>query len=670
MTNVIEKVRNDDKSTYSTTLAPTMEQQAIFETKKKESIPKKRHLDEVDGNDFATSALEDDLQQPPLKSASTSPFLSLRTLFNRQGLGFGSKKISPTELNNNLLGFSEPVFDKPPPKHIGFLDWQRLEHATKSLQKNLYYVLSLAPNYNELKHLMNSDELDNNMRSELQQGGDLITLASKLKFKYQMKGLGIFDDFLNGEIEFTKEELEILDDLDKKLVATSNLQIGIADKSQQQQREQQQEQPQEQPQEQQQQELKQQQEQKDESLLSPLVSPQASQSPSDVSPTGIKNDLPTLPVIRDSALYEKVFVHKSTVNNRTYLGSDALIHKHNERLEFYGDSILNNLITIIIYNKFPNNTEGELSKIRAAMINNRVLKEIAVDYGFDKKLRTRIDQDVLNLGEQKIYADVFEAYIGALGLERQFDLKEVKDWLEILYAKRITDLQREYIKDPLDRDAKAELYSMIGTGDLHPTYKVHSAGDGIHTDYVVDCFMNREFLGRGIAVNQKEASLRAAMNALKNTAVLEKYVIERKKIEKPVRLLRKERLELKRLEKQRKLEAELEDEDGEESELFVPDSPIHTSMFPIKVDYDDELEHDVKNSLYALIGKETGTKPEYIVAATENNKHTVQLRIRNLNVATACDTSKRKAMSRCANAIWKDKAALKELCKRFEPPKR
>ncbi|CAK9441398.1 uncharacterized protein LODBEIA_P52660 [Lodderomyces beijingensis] len=532
--------------------------------------------------------------------------------------GSGAKKARITEASKTSA-FTEPIFDKPPPQRIGFLDMQRLEYATKAVQKGIQLILTQAPTYNELAYLLNSPELDSGTRSELQQG-DLISLASKLKSKYKLGKLPVLDDILNGVIVLTKEELEASARSEPK-IAAQNVQLNLP----------------------------------------------FNNAVNEISPNGVKNDLPPLPVINDTTLYEKVFVHKSTVNNKTYLGSEALIHKHNERLEFFGDSIFNNLITLIIYEKFPNCSEGDLSKIRAALVNNRVLKQIAIDYGFDKKLRTRIPEGTLSNGEQKIYADVFEAYVGALGIERKFDLQEVKDWLENLYENRIIELQSEFIKDPLDRDAKTELYSKIGTADVHPNYKVVTVGDGVHVEYVVECTIKGEFLGRGSAAGAKEASLRAAMAALDNTAVLEKYYLERKKVEKPIKIARRERNEVKNKEKLKKLQETKDNGESKSDPDFKPASPIRTSMFPVPVNYDDEVDWDAKNQLYALIGKETATRPEYVIAATDNNKHTVHLRIRNLNVATASDTSKKKAMSRCASAVWKNKDALRELCKRFEP---
>ncbi|KAI5965832.1 uncharacterized protein KGF55_001195 [Candida pseudojiufengensis] len=528
--------------------------------------------------------------------------------------GFKKVKTSISEVSK-ISTFGEAKFDKEP-SYVGFLDIQRLEYAAKLVQKNVGLIIKSAPDYYELIKLINSSNIDSTTRNELK-SSDLMALACKIKSKYKLGEVPILDQIYENDIKITKEDQIKLSKLESE--NPKPLQYEIPKKE-----------------------------------------------IDEISITGIDNDLPPLPKINDISLFEKVFVHKSGVNNRTYLGAEAMIQAHNERLEFLGDSILNNLVTLTIYRTFPLCNEGQLSKIRSDLVNNNMLKKLAFQYGFDKKLRTNFAVDSTKPADQKMYADVFEAYVGALAIERGSDLKEVQEWLEQLYAPTLTQLKNQYLKPPVDRDAKSQLYAIIGRADLRPTYEIVTAGDGITTNFVVDCKMGFEFLGRGIASSSKDASLGAATNALKNTKVLEKYALQRLEIEKPVRIQRKERNEQKRLEKLKKLEEEEKASlNSEEEEPFIPDSPIHTDLFPIEIKDNIELNVEAKNKLYALIGTKTGTKPEYIVSQNEFGKFTVNLKIRNLLVGTAIDSSKKKAMSKVANALLMNDEAIHELCKRF-----
>nr|7DEY_A Chain A, RNase III [Scheffersomyces stipitis CBS 6054]7DEY_B Chain B, RNase III [Scheffersomyces stipitis CBS 6054]7DEY_C Chain C, RNase III [Scheffersomyces stipitis CBS 6054]7DEY_D Chain D, RNase III [Scheffersomyces stipitis CBS 6054] len=229
---------------------------------------------------------------------------------------------------------------------------------------------------------------------------------------------------------------------------------------------------------------------------------------------------PPLPFIKDQTLYERVFVHKSVVNGKTYLDQNDLINSHNERLEFLGDSVLNNLVTLIIYDKFPSASEGKLTKMRSQLIDNHTLTQFSFEYGFDKRLKTKTDEEILKTGDQKVYADIFEAYIGALSVERGLDLREIKDWLEKLYAPKLEAFKVNFLQESVNKEAKSELYSIVGTASSHPLYVVVEEGNGSH-DFVVECRMGNDVLGRAKAPSQKEAGLRAAMDALKNRQLLE-----------------------------------------------------------------------------------------------------------------------------------------------------
>ncbi|TLD85282.1 ribonuclease III [Helicobacter sp. MIT 11-5569] len=103
---------------------------------------------------------------------------------------------------------------------------------------------------------------------------------------------------------------------------------------------------------------------------------------------------------------------------------EALTHKstkkgaHNERLEFLGDAVLDLIIGEFLYKKFPNSREGELSKMRASMVNEKAFAKVARylkigDYIFIS------NSEEQNHGRQKdsILSNAFEAVIGAIYLE-------------------------------------------------------------------------------------------------------------------------------------------------------------------------------------------------------------------------------------------------------------
>jgi ribonuclease-3 len=105
----------------------------------------------------------------------------------------------------------------------------------------------------------------------------------------------------------------------------------------------------------------------------------------------------------------------------------ALTHRshssaHNERLEFLGDSVVNCAVALELYHKFPQLTEGELSRLRANLVNQHALAGVAARFGFGEQL-------LLGEGEARsggsrrpsILADAVEAVIGAVFLDAGFD---------------------------------------------------------------------------------------------------------------------------------------------------------------------------------------------------------------------------------------------------------
>ena len=108
-------------------------------------------------------------------------------------------------------------------------------------------------------------------------------------------------------------------------------------------------------------------------------------------------------------------------------------HLNNERLEFLGDAILNCTVAQILYERFPKAKEGELTRLRASLVNSRRLLEIAERFRFT-------DDIMVGLGERKsgsflresILADVVEALIGAIYLDTGLEAAQnrIKAWWE------------------------------------------------------------------------------------------------------------------------------------------------------------------------------------------------------------------------------------------------
>lgn len=163
---------------------------------------------------------------------------------------------------------------------------------------------------------------------------------------------------------------------------------------------------------------------------------------------GVHHDLPPLPDIRDPAIEARIFVHKSYTNGNDSMSNKEKINTNNERLEFIGDAVLELIATDIVVERYPDLSEGELSRIRIAIIRNETLEKFARAYGFDKKAEliykgsetSQGFEQSINIVESdkkytKFIADLMEAYIGGIYMDRGIEgYAVIKEWLVELYG--------------------------------------------------------------------------------------------------------------------------------------------------------------------------------------------------------------------------------------------
>lgn len=137
-------------------------------------------------------------------------------------------------------------------------------------------------------------------------------------------------------------------------------------------------------------------------------------------------------------IYRKSFVHKSycTRKNENFMngnkmcpeGCIPLQEESNERLEFFGDSILNLVISDYIFERFPDDNEGFLTKMRTKLVNGKMLAFLSKEIKFDKLviISKQIEENN-GRNNSNIIEDVFEAFIAAIYLDLGFE--SAKEWI-------------------------------------------------------------------------------------------------------------------------------------------------------------------------------------------------------------------------------------------------
>lgn len=207
---------------------------------------------------------------------------------------------------------------------------------------------------------------------------------------------------------------------------------------------------------------------------------------------------------KDRLLIASAFIHCSYVNEHRN------IPVNNERLEFLGDSVLGILIADELYRRFPEKTEGELSTLRAKLIEASSCVIYVEKLGVEKYLLLGKGEKLnKGRGRQSILADLFEAIIGAIYLDGGFPA--AKNFLQNHFDEIINTL----IESPED-NWKALLQDLCQKKyQATPSYSiVQTNGPEHNKNFVVDVLVNGEAWGTGNGPSKKEAQRNAALDAI------------------------------------------------------------------------------------------------------------------------------------------------------------
>ena len=182
---------------------------------------------------------------------------------------------------------------------------------------------------------------------------------------------------------------------------------------------------------------------------------------------------------------------------------------HNERLEFLGDSILGQAVTIKLYRDYPDLAEGELAKRRAALVSTVALAEIArgLDLGAHLKLG-KGEKQTGGRNKDSILADTVEALIGAVFLST--DAATADRFVLDLVAPLLADPER--FTETLD--PKTALQKIAAERGLpHPPYETTGTGPDHDRLYTAVVTLDGE-TGTGTGTSKKVAELAAARDAV------------------------------------------------------------------------------------------------------------------------------------------------------------
>jgi ribonuclease-3 len=200
------------------------------------------------------------------------------------------------------------------------------------------------------------------------------------------------------------------------------------------------------------------------------------------------------------------------LTHRSYLNEHPEALEDNERLEFLGDAVLDFLVGAWLYNRFPELPEGNLTRLRSALVRTEQLAEFAEDIDLGGVI-------LLGHGEEEaggrdrptLLCGAFEALIGALYLDSGITA------VQAFVSPMLEPAANNILSDHKDKDPKSLLQEWAqAQGFGTPSYQTVSATGPDHAKvFTIEVYIQGEKYGRGVGNSKQTAAKIAASSALK-----------------------------------------------------------------------------------------------------------------------------------------------------------
>ena len=206
----------------------------------------------------------------------------------------------------------------------------------------------------------------------------------------------------------------------------------------------------------------------------------------------------------EPALLRLALTHRS-------VSSEDPGRKDNERLEFLGDAVLQLVVTDLLYEAYPQLAEGQMAKVRAAVVSREALAEIARFLEIGRQIELAPSEEATG-GREKdsILADAVEAVIGAIYLDG--GLEPARHAILEMWADRVA----ERAKQPGVKDYKTRLQELTARDGSRPVYSVDGAGPDHNRRFRAVVTVDGTEYGSGEGRSKKEAEQAAARQAIES----------------------------------------------------------------------------------------------------------------------------------------------------------
>jgi ribonuclease-3 len=237
----------------------------------------------------------------------------------------------------------------------------------------------------------------------------------------------------------------------------------------------------------------------------------ASTSPQDVTRTVVERlvDQP----VKDLPLYRRALTHCSLLR-----GEPDQHLQSNERLEFLGDALIDLIVSEVLYDRFPEEDEGHLTRLRAKLVSGPALAQYArrMDLGPHLLMSDNAEQGE-GRDNSNILADAFEALTGALYLDQDYAAAA-----QFVHDRALDPFDLEDVAARDDNYKSQLLEWMQAEGRPQPTYRVvHEEGPSHDKTFTVEAVVGDTAYAQGTAGSKQQAEQEAARRTLEDIQAAE-----------------------------------------------------------------------------------------------------------------------------------------------------
>ncbi len=213
-------------------------------------------------------------------------------------------------------------------------------------------------------------------------------------------------------------------------------------------------------------------------------------------------------IFNDEKFLRRALTHRSYINENPGEGGD------NERLEFLGDAILSFISAEYLYQVHPKTGEDEMTRRRAALVDEKQLARFAIEVGLD--FRMRLGQGAIREGgyqNPNLLSSTFEAIIGAYYLDKNGDIEALRPLVEKLFNSVPEGVMAT--RSNIDPKNKFQELVQANGAKAPPKYVTEKSGGADHApEFFSRVYVDNKLYGEGKGRSKKDAEKQAAEDAI------------------------------------------------------------------------------------------------------------------------------------------------------------